>query len=54
VWSIGAIVSATLIVTGFANLLLGFELRNRAQLAVGRVTTVRASGPGDVGPAGAI
>lgn len=50
VWSIGAIVSANLLVTGFAHVLLGFELRNLAQGAVGRAATT--AGPGDVGHLG--
>lgn len=53
-WSIGAIVSANLIVTGFAHMLLGFELRNLALRAAGHVATAGPIGPGGVGPAGAV
>jgi uncharacterized membrane protein HdeD (DUF308 family) len=50
-WSIGVIVSTNLIVTGFAHVLLGFELRH---LAAGGLD--RAAGPAGLagaGPAGA-
>ena len=53
IWSIGVIVAANLMVTGFAHVFLGYELRELANRALG-VATSRPVGPGNVGSAGAV
>lgn len=53
-WSIGVIVSANLLVTGFAHVLLGFELRHLTLGGFDEQTAGPPAGAAGVGPAGAV